>query len=347
MRVELTAEGLVGRWTPEADACLVSLCDAEEHRPVWSKIAEEMRLAGYDRSQKQCRERWMEHLRPGILKGKWSDAELHVAFAEFVARGPRWTEIATLLPGRTANSVKNRINTLTSRRPCPDMALLLKSGFVHKLGRPPLQRSVRRGARTRVRLGKPDEEGPSGRAASYRTPERKQKVSRRPRPNPNARPRMVYAATLGSLSLSPLGVSFRFAEQELEQQEQQRPLGQYEEGAVRTLPPSSPLSPPLRHSPLSPLFRHSSMEEQISEWMAILASQAPPSTSAQTEPSQPEPSHPQLPFAPPSAAVSCVEPDLPKNEAPRGKRERTRHAPCLAAEERFGCQNQGQPALRL
>lgn len=70
------------------------------------------------RSAKQCRERWTNTLDPSIKKGDWTEAEDAVIFREYRLRGPKWTEIAKLMPGRPENAIKNRFySTLRKVKP--------------------------------------------------------------------------------------------------------------------------------------------------------------------------------------------------------------------------------------
>lgn len=70
------------------------------------------------RSAKQCRERWTNTLDPNIKKGDWTELEDNIIFREYRVRGPKWTEIAKLLPGRSENATKNRFySTLRKVKP--------------------------------------------------------------------------------------------------------------------------------------------------------------------------------------------------------------------------------------
>ena len=106
--------GLVkGPWTHQEDSQVLLWVQA--HGPKnWSQCAE---IVG-GRSGKQCRERWNNALDPSLKKGEWTPVEDSIIFAEYRSRGPKWTEIAKLLPGRSENSIKNRFySTLRKVKP--------------------------------------------------------------------------------------------------------------------------------------------------------------------------------------------------------------------------------------
>ena len=74
----------------------------------WTRIAE--RVPG--RNEKQCRERWMNHLHPSLNDDPWTTAEDDTLCVEQAKLGNKWAEIAEKLPGRSSNDVKNRVNTV-------------------------------------------------------------------------------------------------------------------------------------------------------------------------------------------------------------------------------------------
>jgi hypothetical protein len=100
-----------GSWTGAEDAAIIHW--VTEHGPHdWTLLAEG--LPG--RIAKQCRERWCNHLDPGISRKGWTDSEDQMIIAAIRQFGTKWADIARLLPGRTDNAVKNRWNSTLSRR---------------------------------------------------------------------------------------------------------------------------------------------------------------------------------------------------------------------------------------
>ena len=75
-----------------------------------------LRLTPRFNSASQCRERWNNHLAPGINHGEWTPQEEEALVAAHRAYGNRWSAIAAQLPGRTENSVKNHWNAALRRK---------------------------------------------------------------------------------------------------------------------------------------------------------------------------------------------------------------------------------------
>ncbi|KAJ1286280.1 hypothetical protein BS78_03G341200 [Paspalum vaginatum] len=95
-----------GSWTVEEDSILKDMV-TQLGEKRWSMIAEH--LPG--RIGKQCRERWINHLRPDIKQNDlWTEEEDKLLIGAHKYFGNRWTAIARFLPGRSENSIKNHWN---------------------------------------------------------------------------------------------------------------------------------------------------------------------------------------------------------------------------------------------
>ncbi|XP_050271570.1 myb-related protein 306-like [Quercus robur] len=96
-----------GPWTPEEDILLVSYI--QEHGPGnWRAVPTN---TGLLRCSKSCRLRWTNYLRPGIRRGNFTDHEEKMIIHLQALLGNRWAAIASYLPQRTDNDIKNYWNT--------------------------------------------------------------------------------------------------------------------------------------------------------------------------------------------------------------------------------------------
>ncbi|XP_074592629.1 myb-related protein 306-like [Curcuma longa] len=96
-----------GPWTPEEDILLVSYI--QQHGPGnWRAVPTN---TGLSRCSKSCRLRWTNYLRPGIKRGNFTDQEERLIIHLQALLGNRWATIASYLPERTDNDVKNYWNT--------------------------------------------------------------------------------------------------------------------------------------------------------------------------------------------------------------------------------------------
>ncbi|KAK4758708.1 hypothetical protein SAY87_020009 [Trapa incisa] len=116
-----------GRWTAEEDEILTKYILANGEGS-WRSLPKN---AGLLRCGKSCRLRWVNYLRADVKRGNISSQEEQIMINLHAVVGNRWSVIASKLPGRTDNEIKNYWNTHLRQRvdsvrmlPVVDKALL-------------------------------------------------------------------------------------------------------------------------------------------------------------------------------------------------------------------------------
>jgi hypothetical protein len=77
----------------------------------WPVIAES--IPG--RSGKQCRERYLNHLKPKLNVEGWTPIEDALLFQMYTSNGSKWAMMTKVLHGRTDNAIKNRFHHVRRR----------------------------------------------------------------------------------------------------------------------------------------------------------------------------------------------------------------------------------------
>ncbi|KAF8088150.1 hypothetical protein N665_0550s0009 [Sinapis alba] len=107
----LNPELVKGPWSKEEDDTIIAL--VEKYGPKkWSSISQH--LPG--RIGKQCRERWHNHLNPGINKNAWTQEEELTLIRAHQIYGNKWAELMKFLPGRSDNAIKNHWNSAVKKK---------------------------------------------------------------------------------------------------------------------------------------------------------------------------------------------------------------------------------------
>ncbi|XP_028796893.1 transcription factor MYB101-like [Neltuma alba] len=101
-----------GPWTAAEDAILMEYVN-KYGEGNWNSV---QKNCGLTRCGKSCRLRWANHLRPNLKKGAFSQEEEQLIVELHAKLGNKWARMASLLPGRTDNEIKNFWNTRMKRR---------------------------------------------------------------------------------------------------------------------------------------------------------------------------------------------------------------------------------------
>jgi hypothetical protein len=99
--------------------------DKDKKRLFWTREEDEilkqfkakgLQLSHPTKSRKQCRERWINHLCPGVNSTPFLKEEDELICKLFLEYGPLWSKIATFMNGRRDNAIKNRWNSFLKKK---------------------------------------------------------------------------------------------------------------------------------------------------------------------------------------------------------------------------------------
>ncbi|KAK4278780.1 hypothetical protein QN277_016579 [Acacia crassicarpa] len=100
-----------GPWTLAEDAKLMAYV-SQHGEGNWNAV---QMHSGLSRCGKSCRLRWANHLRPELKKSPLTEEEERRIIELHAQMGNKWAKMATQLPGRTDNEIKNYWNTRIKR----------------------------------------------------------------------------------------------------------------------------------------------------------------------------------------------------------------------------------------
>jgi len=112
-------KALAKAWHKSEDEYLLDLVLQMKHPLKWSIIAQSLveYSAGMDantpeRTGKQCRERYVNHLNPRLKHTEFGAQEDATIWRLYATIGTQWAKMSKVIPGRTDNNLKNRFHNL-------------------------------------------------------------------------------------------------------------------------------------------------------------------------------------------------------------------------------------------
>lgn len=93
------------KWTDKDDSEILAL--VTKYGKKWNIIAKNF---SKPRNAKQIRERFINHLDKSVNKAPFTPEEEAFVVKAFSRMGAKWTKIASMMPGRTENQIKNKFH---------------------------------------------------------------------------------------------------------------------------------------------------------------------------------------------------------------------------------------------
>lgn len=101
--------GGVYSWSKQDDTRLSDIMKKFKNPKDWEPIA---KAFGSGKTPKECHERWIRYLKPGVRKGQWQDHEDAIVVEAVTTSKEqpftRWSDLAQRLPGRVGKQIRDR-----------------------------------------------------------------------------------------------------------------------------------------------------------------------------------------------------------------------------------------------